>query len=688
MSRSASNAARLARAPGRLLARVGLIAVLLIGAVGGVIAAAALAGLEREMRPELEREAQVLVQLVAAPLQRALDLGTPFEALTGMAGLLQDASRAQRGIGYVALADTAGTLRAAAGPSLEHIKRLPPREAEEGRLRSTADGNDIALPLHGPDGALVGWLHLGLAAEAVETTAWDIGWDMLIVLLVIVLAAVELLRFAVDRSVIAPLAMVRLVAGRITRGDWSVHAGPGASDEAGALLGRINATVRRLNDRWARLVWLAGEAGAAGGQEARTADGVLGRVAAGFRFGDSRPEMLPPGAAVARLPLVGFVVAEQLSTSFVALYGRELAGPGAAAWLTALPVAIFAAAVAIAAPVGVRFVARHGVRACVLAGAVPVMLGHLGAAFAGSVVQFAAARFLAGTGYAVVIVACRACLAGIALEGRPARSIGGATGTMVAGAVCATAVGAVFADRIGYAATFLLSAMLVPVVVLGTWKTLPAAAGIAGPVWREAGRAFTCLRFSALVLLAAIPARILLTGFILYLAPIVLHDRGLSPAALGRDIMLYGLAMLPALEFGAWLTPRVREKTAMIVAAGILGGAALLLPGFGGPAWTLPAAIALTGFVQGMAAAPMRSLLPSLAAGRFEAVAAPAFLRLGEGIGGVAGPLVAAALIAAGQPVSSIGMFGGFVIVTAAGYGLLHLFTRGRWAAGSRGAVG
>lgn len=697
---------QLGRAPTRLVTQVALLAVLLIGGVCGLISVAALDAFEHEVRPEIEREAQVVARLATGPLQRALDLGVPFDQLSGVEEFLDSLRPMQRSIGYFAVTDAQGVLHHHVGVGIERLARLPPPEAV-GSLRALPDGYDMALPLHGPvpealtsaappAPPLVGWLHLGFGREGLDIIARDTRWDILIVLLVTILTTIELLRFAIDRTVTAPLTLVGRVVARVARGDWTVRVEGAATDEAGKLLGQINVAVRRVNDRWLRLEWLAGEVAAAGPAAAARARRVLEGLRRGFSFAEGRAgtaEPMPPGAAVARLPLFAFVFGEQLSTSFIPLYGRQLAGPGAEPWLAALPITVFVAAVALATPFGGRFVARHGVRAGILWGAVPALLGHVGCAFAGSVAEFAAARALTGVGYAVVTIACQVYLAEVALTGRLARSLGGFTGAVMTGAVCGTAMGAVVADRIGYAGTFLLSALLVLVVQLGVWRSLPRRSDAApgqgraneGSLLLEAARSFRNLRFSSLVLLAAIPAKVLLAGFIFYLAPLELSALGLSPAAVGRNVMLYGLAMLPAIPLGGWLADRMRAEAVLIAVAGLLGGAALLLPGWGEPDWALPTAIALTGFTQGLAAGPMLALVPRLFGGTaLQTAPALAFLRLGERIGSVAGPLAAALLATTGSAAWVIGTFGLFSIVTALGYGLVHLLGGRTTGSGTR----
>lgn len=683
MTARAEDAAPILR---RLLRHLSLVAVAVLLGTVVAVSLAALGAFEREVRPAIEREAAVIGEVVASPIERALGLGIPLDALVGVEPYLAGMAASQPAVAYLVLADLAGRPHAAAGPGLGGFR---PLEASETPHRRALPGIDeTALPVGAPGGRPQGWLLVGVSRAAVDAIIEDTRWDIAIVLLVGVMLAMEVLRFALDRSVIGPLSMIERMAQRLAAGDCTRLADAGAADEAGRVARVLNALVRRLGDRWAHLQWLAAEANAAGAQAASDAAAVLAglRDRLRFRDGGAVMEAAPPSASAARLPLFLFVVAEQLSTSFIPLLGRDLArsGPGflAPELLAALPIAAFVAAVALATPQGGQVTARRGPRRAVLTGGAIAAAGYLGAALASDLMQFTLARMLCGIGYAVLTIACQAQMALAARQGRLARTLGGFTGAVMAGAVCGTAIGAVVADRLGYAATFLASAALVGVVMLVALRAIPR--GMADPaaagdgVLAGARAAFGNPHFAALLLLAAVPAKVVLAGCIFYLAPLALRDAGLSQAAIGRNVMLYGLCMLPAIALGGWLADRARIGGGLIWGSAVLNGAALLLiPALPGGA-ALPIAIAATGAAQGLASAPMLAAVAAGAGGSTPLLLS--FLRLGERIGSVAGPFAAAWLLMQGDAVWAMGVLGAATALAGLGYALV-LRQAGRGAA-------
>jgi len=657
-----------------LVSRVVIVAALLLTMAVAFVSHSALRSFEAELRPELEREASVVGEIGARTLQRAIELGVPFGSLSGVDEYLVSLLTAQQGLSYVLLTDAVGQTIASAGGGVGSFSGLPAGTLSPQRggalMRQLGDSYDAALPIL-EDGRIVGWIHVGISRARLDSVLADMRWDVLIVLLVVLLATSEFLRFSLFRTVSAPVDLVSRLQARLATGDWTTRAQDNIVSEAGQVVRQLNVLVRRMNDRWDRLRWMATQSDAA-----LRAGAVLDGVRQRLRFGlASVQDGLGTGAASGRLPLFLFVFAEQLSTSFNPIYALELAGGQGGIMGAALPIVAFVAAVALFTPLGGTVVARRGPRDAMLIGLVPAALGHVGAAFCTDLTTFAIARGICGAGYAVVTIACQVHLAQEAPKGRVARSLGGFTAAVMTGAVCGTAIGAVLADRVGFRMTLTLSMALVLVTALLVWRTF-VAGGVTEQkpmgLWRSVRAAFAEPRFVLLVLFAAIPAKVLLGGFIFFLAPLELRELGLSQAAIGRNVMLYGLCMLPAIVFGAWLTDRTGRGGLIITLAGVLNGLALLLPLWLEKDTALPLAIIGTGLAQGLASAPMLAIIPTLSSilGAPNSAVMLSFLRLGERFGSVIGPPAAAALLALSSGQQTMLALGVISLATSVGYAL------------------
>ncbi|WP_419956618.1 hypothetical protein, partial [Neoroseomonas rubea] len=169
-----------------------------------------------------------------------------------------------------------------AGPRAEAFEPAPPEGASARRLDAAYD---TRLRLGPVAEAPRAFLHVGMSRAPLEAAIADTRWDVLIVMLVGAILAIELLRYVLERAVTGPLAAADRLAARLAEGDLAVTADGAAPDEAGRLARLANALVRRLDDRRARLEWLAQEVASGGATAARGAAAVLARVGARFGIG-------------------------------------------------------------------------------------------------------------------------------------------------------------------------------------------------------------------------------------------------------------------------------------------------------------------------------------------------------------------------------------------------------------------
>lgn len=223
----------------------------------------------------------------------------------------------------------------------------------------------------------------------------------------------------------------------------------------------------------------------------------------------------------------------------------------------------------------------------------------------------------------------------------------------------------------GYRATFAVSTALVVIAALVAASYMHEPRRGAAPPkarLREVVRALGNPRLAGLILLAAIPAKVALTGFLFYLTPLFLDSLDVSQPAIGRTIMLYGIFMLVGIQAGAWLGDRGGRYALLVALGGLLTGGALIAVSSVDPRDGMAIAVGVFGLAQGLASAPMLALLPVLCpdeARLYGETSLVSLLRLSERIGSVVGPLLAATIIATSGYNATIAVIGGFSAVTA-----------------------
>lgn len=677
----------------RLTARVMIFTSLLLLLITGLISSQALNSFEREVAPRISREGVVIGESVLHQVARAVSLGVPLESLRGMEEFLESYLEERAAIDYLALEGASGRIlymtRRPGLPPIE-IPTIGSTDPNGQHSRETERGFNQALPLE-VDGRVLGWLHVGVNRVPLERVASDSRWDIAIVLLVALLATSEFLSFLTERALRMPLRMVEGSVGRMADSEWTQIANPADSGAFAGLLIALNRITETVHRRWTALVARAGTLAA---DRAEAAGRILERLRATARFGDGPlgVDQSHRGVAAARAPLFLFVFGEQLSTSFIPLYARSLYEPGGwltAQWAVGIPITVFAATIALATPRGAHLVARWGARRVLVIGCLPAIVGHLISAFAPSIDMFTLGRAVCAVGYAFVTIACQGYIAEGSSQAGRARNVGIFVTAVMTGAVCGTAIGAVIADRIGYSLTFVVSALLVSGVALLGWLHMIPDVGKRSPVVAPVGerktaapwRALLNPQFLGLIVLAAIPAKIVLTGFIFYTAPLYLYQLNLSQSAIGRNVMLYGLVMLLTIPAGAWIADRFGRSRDIIVAAGVVNGLALLTPMFIEPQLAMPIAIAVTGLCQGLAAAPQLAIVPALCPEESQQFGSPVlfgYLRFAERIGSLVAPLLAALLVTFVGYEGSMVAVGILSLIPAVTFGMLGFLSRGR----------
>jgi predicted MFS family arabinose efflux permease/HAMP domain-containing protein len=652
----------------RLILGVIAATLLLLIATTGVISNAALGGFEREVLPEMTREATAIGATVAAQIERAVTLGVPVDRLVGIEPFFEAAL--------------------ASRPTLDSIRlETPTAEHRVQRPGDQRQVQDVAVPVMGPAGP-IGTLHLGVNPSRLERSAADSKWDILIVLLVALLATVEGLVFLTDRYVSTPLRLVERLASRVAAGDWTARAQPIGLDAAGRFLSAMNGVVRRMNERWRHTGWLASEVARQAPGAGPAAQAVLARLGgARFASGALSTEPPPRSAVIARTPLFLYVFAEQLSTSFIPIFAKTMVHPGGLvpeALAVGLPITAFAGMIAIASPFGAAMVGRLGARAVLALGCIPAIIGYLMVAQADTVEAFTLWRAVTAIGYALITISCQSYLVAASDGGPRGRSMAVFVYAAMTGAVCGTAIGAVLADRLGYRGVFVASAALTLGAGILALRTMDAAAGRrrAALDASHAGELRLAVRnpaFLALVLFAAVPAKLVLTGFVFYISPLFLLSLGDTQPEIGRQMMLYAGAMLLTIRAGAWAADRMGAASSGIALAGLATGGGLLLALVAPAAAAVPLAIVVTGLSQGLASAPMLAVVPELCPGlasRLGLATLYGYLRFGERIGSIAGPILAAGLVASLGFAPAIAVFGALSVAATLAYLAVSLWTR------------
>ena len=602
---------------------------------------------------------------------KAVDHGVDFHGLYGVDQKFDEIRHDIPEIAYFAVTDIDGNVLY---EKLERPKgasqyfRKPETLASMARgdavLPTAHIGHDyiVSLPIVGKQGPF-GTLHLGVDVRFVDNIVLGMLYDVVVVLVVALFFTLELLHFMAGERLARSLRALGDTIDRGIAGDFSTPAKLSRAPDFRVVTRLLELVLARVNRGFETLVRDVESLQRLPSPErppalAAAAHG-LKQLAQRFRFGAQDPAEASTESQIGkvRAPLFVFILAEEMTRSFLPGYVKSLLVP--VSWLSpeiavGLPIALFMLIVALAQPHLGAFSERAGHRRTMLIGAVIAGVGFVTTAFAASVVDLLLWRSLCAIGYAMVFVAGQGYVLDNATPGERARSFAVFVGAIMVATVCGPSIGGILADNIGERMTFGVSALLAFGSLLAI-RNLPArqprptdAPVPRAPKMREIGALLVNRRFMAVTGLAAMPAKIVLTGICFYLIPMYMLSIGGSQAMTGRMLMSYAVVMVVMSPLTAAVA-HSRERMEWLVGCGLavsgLGG--LLLLAGGGTLWVF-AAILLIGLGQSLSMSAQSALVGehcTAEVARMGESAVYGVYRLLERLGNALGPVLAGVLV-------------------------------------------
>ncbi|MGI9311711.1 MAG: MFS transporter, partial [bacterium] len=362
-----------------------------------------------------------------------------------------------------------------------------------------------------------------------------------------------------------------------------------------------------------------------------------------------------------RIPLFLFIFSEELSRSFLPLFVARLSPESTLVsdeLLIGLPITLFMLMIAVVTPIGGGLTDRFGARRVFLGGIVFAVVSYAGTFFVQGYYDLLFWRTLGGLGYGLIYIAAQVWVTENSATENRAQGMAVFSGAIFVGAICGPPIGSIIAGRIGFEATFLISAMMSVIAGLIIYQVLNEGgkkqAGTRTVLSMRDWRVLLAdTRFLAVTLFAALPMKMVLTGFLYYIVPLYLNDLGNSQTAIGWVMMAYGVATVGCTTIAARYADRSKRYSAMVLVGGALAGigcvVALFQDAVGGGA-VVAVVIAVVAFGLGHAVAITSQLTIAQKVadsyadtmGRASVVSA---FRLVERGGFVLGPLVAGALV-------------------------------------------
>ncbi|MFO1330317.1 MAG: MFS transporter [Rubrivivax sp.] len=643
---------------------------------------------ERALAPEMAKKVATVAASVRTLVLKAHENGIAFDQLYGVEEKFKEIDDEIPEITYFGITDTSGRVLyqrpSTSAPMSAYLKSpavLAMLTGAQGMPDAVRVGTHyvVSIPIVSDKGPL-GMLHQGVDVKFVDNLMLEMLYDVLVVLVVSLFITLELLHFMAGARLEQALAALGDVFDRGAGGDFGTPPRRRGELAFAGVIQRLEATLARVNEAYQRLAQDL-EAARRGPAHERppglaSAQSRLQTLAQRFRFGqsDGGGHSSDSELSKVRAPLFVFVLAEELTRSFLPGYVKELLVPvpGLSPQLVVgLPIALFMLIVAIGQPYFGVLSERWGTRRTMFTGAAVAAAGFLASAMAGSVLDLLLWRSLCAVGYAMVFVAAQGYVLMHSNARNRAMSFATFVGAIMVATVCGPSVGGILADNVGERWTLGIAALLALASLISIAQLPNTLAG--GEVERqparvprlaEVGALLANRRFLTVTVLAAMPAKILLTGLCFYLMPLYVTSTGGTQAMAGRALMTYGVMVVLLAPMAArWAS--TRERMEWLVGGGLvlsgLGGVLLLM---GADMALVFAAMLLVGAGQAMSISAQSALVAEhcgAAIGELGEGAVFGVYRLLERLGNAAGPIVAAVLAMSWGYRSGFVALGGFV---------------------------
>lgn len=559
--------------------------------------------------PTLIQKSQLIGDALRSMIDRLLQSGIPLNQLNGLEE--EFAFYIQRHEELVSI-----SLNAQNQPVYTSAEQLTGSQQLNTSLITLKPDSQIALTLT-TDNNIIG----KLIEESVM--------DMLTVLITSCLFVSEIILFLCHFMILSPWQQIKQVFATTRQRGALCLARRTTRDELRLLIDQLNKTVLEINPAQDR-------------QLIRSAD---------YRF--------------IRLPLFLLVFAEASSLAFFPNYVLTL--DNSSGWIpdhltTSVPISLFMLCWALSLPFAGAWSDRVGRRRSLVTGCLVTCIGLAATAAVNSLEMLLLTRAFTAVGYGIIFISAQGYVTDTTTDTTRTKGMATFLSAFFSGSLCGAAIGGILADKLGYPETFLFAAFqaLCSAILVGAIFTSQERGLQANPVKLSDFRLLLNNKYFALITLcSAIPAKIILTGFLYFLCPIYLQFLGESSSVSGRIMMTYGLAIILISPLCAAMIDRQNNKIAFIVAGGLMAATAMinvqLLPGTLG----LLLIVVLIGIAHGISISPQLPLVIELLGNQgIERGKVIGIFRLTERVGNISGPLLTGMLLTLFSYNQTIMLFG------------------------------
>jgi MFS family permease len=285
-----------------------------------------------------------------------------------------------------------------------------------------------------------------------------------------------------------------------------------------------------------------------------------------------------------------FIMADGFCLSFLPMYIDTLYQPILGLpreVVIALPISLFMLTLAAGMPLGGAVADRFGWYAPLLLGILVNVVGHVATGLSTNIYQLIIFRCVTAFGFALFFMSCQRFIIANTSVNKRAMGMSSFLAAFFSGDICGTVLGGMLVNRIGYSWVFYSSAVFslitfaVAFMIFNQYKAQhkkPQTDSGQGTAYllKNVFSIFKDGEFCTVLFLQAIPAKMVLVGFLYYFVPVYLQSLGVLQSSIGRTIICYGLALVLIGPLFSKLLGKVSFRKYNVFIGGFITAIALL----------------------------------------------------------------------------------------------------------------
>ena len=616
-------------------------------------------------------------------IQRTLNSGVPFENFKDADYYLGMTKSDNPGLDYLIITKKGGDIIYSSNLSgLDNFSFLKASLMDwelNFEPKKIANYFNMGLPIIFK-GEIIGFLHIGEKANVIEQILRDIALDIVTVLIVTILVALELLRPLLASTFVTPLRNLNYIFESIANNNFSSYLPRDLVGGVSRLNYHINLKILEVNTLASQLVK----------NNLPLPENGL------FDLSNKHIVLKVNTIENIRWPFFLLIFSEALSLSFLPHFIAQLDSTGLdlpSNVLISIPITLFMLLWTMTIPFVGFLCDRLGYRRTFCLGAAIAMVGLVFTALSTHLYDVIIWRSFTAIGYGFVYLTTQIYITSYISKSEATRGQAIFLSTFFAGSLSGAAIGGILVDRLGFQMTFLLSGVLSGMAGIYVFRFLSdeKVDGTKSKIF-NLGEVIQLLRnkhFSAIIFLSAIPAKIALAGFLYYSIPTYLKSLGYSQSLTGRIMMVYGLSIILFSPHVAKFADSSKDRLFYVAWGGILAALSMSLPFFFDGLLGASLAVFGLGIAHSIGVASQTTLINDRCGDDVHEVGTAttiSIFRMLERSGSVIGPILLGAMISLSDFQYAFFIIGGMAMVIVALL-IILMFLPGKSMNRNRGTV-